>query len=100
MNDLLSVIEQVRRALGRTEPLATPPVPPAIDESITRLVRANHIGLPELFMERAGIDIRQVFYTHGFFLAYVVTVFALARLVFRGFERPMQDAMRHALPGR
>ncbi len=53
-----------------------------------------------LLMERAGLDIRQVFYTHGFFLAYIVTVFILARLVFRGFERPMQDAMRHALPGR
>ncbi len=48
------VIEKVRRALGRSEPLAASPVPPRIDESITRLVRADDVGLPELFMKRAG----------------------------------------------
>ena len=53
MNDAAGVIEKVRRALGRSEPLATPPVPPAIDESITRLARAD-VDLAKLFMERAG----------------------------------------------
>ena len=48
-----SVIERVRRALGRTAPLATPPVPPAIDESITRLTRTD-VDLAELFVKRAG----------------------------------------------
>ena len=48
-----AVIEKVRRALGRSEPLATPPVPPAIDESLARLARAD-ADLPRLFMERAG----------------------------------------------
>lgn len=48
------VIEKVRRALGRSEPLTAPPVPPAIDGLITRLVRADAVGLPELFMKRAG----------------------------------------------
>ncbi len=49
-----SVIDKVRKSLGRTKPLAAPPVPPVIDESITRLVGANEVGLPELFMKRAG----------------------------------------------
>ena len=52
-----------------------------------------------MLMERAGIDIRPLFYTHGFFLAYILTVFGLARLVFRGFERPAQTAMRRAFLG-
>jgi L-lactate dehydrogenase complex protein LldG len=47
------VIDKVRRALGRTEPLTTPPVPPAIDESITRLARSD-VDLAKLFMKRAG----------------------------------------------
>lgn len=47
------VIDKVRRALGRNEPLKTPPVPPAIDESVTRLARAD-ADLAKLFMERAG----------------------------------------------
>ena len=47
------VIDKVRRALGRTEPLTTPPVPPAIDESITRLARSD-VDLAALFMQRAG----------------------------------------------
>jgi len=47
------VMDKVRRALGRSEPLAIPPVPPAIDESITRLARAD-VDLVRLFMERAG----------------------------------------------
>src|SRR5687768_2468361 len=48
-----SVIEKVRRALGRAAPLATPPVPPPIDEHVARLVYSA-IGLPELFQKRAG----------------------------------------------
>jgi L-lactate dehydrogenase complex protein LldG len=47
------VLDRVRRALGRSRALATPPVPPPIDESITRLVRGD-ADLAELFMKRAG----------------------------------------------
>ena len=47
------VIDKVRRALGRSEPLKAAPVPPAIDESITRLARAD-VDLSKLFIERAG----------------------------------------------
>ncbi len=47
-----SVIESVRRALGRNEPLAAAPIPPAINEPLVRLVHSN-IGLPELFVDRA-----------------------------------------------
>ena len=47
------MIEKVRRALGRTAPLATPPVPPPIHEHVARLVYSA-IGLPELFQKRAG----------------------------------------------
>ncbi len=43
----------VRQALGRTEPLTAPPVPPALDESIIRLVHTD-IGLPALFAKRAA----------------------------------------------
>ena len=46
------VIDRVRRALGRVEPLRAPPAPPAIDEPITRLVHTQ-IGLPQLFAKRA-----------------------------------------------
>ncbi|MGB7158250.1 MAG: LUD domain-containing protein [Tepidisphaeraceae bacterium] len=53
MDHSSTVIEKVRKALGRTGPLTTPPVPPPIDESITRLVHSD-IGLAELFMKRAG----------------------------------------------
>jgi L-lactate dehydrogenase complex protein LldG len=35
------VLDKVRRALGRTAPLTQPPVPPPIDESITRLAIAT-----------------------------------------------------------
>lgn len=46
------LITKVRRALGRTEPLTSAPVPPTIDEPIARLVHSD-LGLPELFAERA-----------------------------------------------
>jgi L-lactate utilization protein LutC len=48
-----TVITAVRKALGRTEPLSAPPVPPAIDEHVARLVFSD-IGLPELFCKRAS----------------------------------------------
>ena len=47
-----AVMERVRRALGRTASLPTPPIPPEIDEPVARLVYSN-IGLPELFQKRA-----------------------------------------------
>jgi L-lactate utilization protein LutC len=46
------VLDRVRRALGRTAPLTTPPTPPAIPEPIARLVHSD-IGLAELFARRA-----------------------------------------------
>src|SRR5262245_24504574 len=52
MSESSDVIESVRKALGRTAPLTTPPIPPAIDETITRLVHTD-IGLPELFAKIA-----------------------------------------------
>jgi L-lactate utilization protein LutC len=48
-----TVIEKVRRALGRSQTPTTPPVPPVIDEPITRLVHSD-LGLPELFAKRAA----------------------------------------------
>ena len=48
-----TVIEKVRRALGRAARLTTAPAPPAIDEHVARLVYSS-IGLPELFQKRAG----------------------------------------------
>lgn len=47
-----SVIEKVRRALGRTETPASVPVPPEILDTVARLVHSN-IGLAELFETRA-----------------------------------------------
>src|SRR6476661_8820423 len=52
MNSSDDVMERVRKALGRTGPVATPPVPPKISEPIARLVHSE-IGLPELFARRA-----------------------------------------------
>lgn len=46
------VLQRVRLALGRSTPLATPPVPPAIDETVVRLVYSD-VGLPELFARQA-----------------------------------------------
>jgi L-lactate utilization protein LutC len=53
MHHANSVIDKVRRALGRTAPLAAPPVPPPIEEPVTRLVYSD-LGLPELFAKRAA----------------------------------------------
>lgn len=46
------LMDRVRRALGRSESLPEPPIPPEIDEPIARLVYSN-IGLSELFQKRA-----------------------------------------------
>src|SRR3954469_13665358 len=48
-----TVLDRVRRALGRTEPLKAPPTPPVIREPVARLVYSD-IGLPELFVKRAA----------------------------------------------
>lgn len=48
-----TVLEKVRRALGRSQALKSVPPPPEIDEPITRLVHMD-VGLPELFAKRAG----------------------------------------------
>lgn len=47
-----SLLDRVRRALGRTGPLDAPPVPPVIEEPITRLVHSD-IGLADLFAKHA-----------------------------------------------
>jgi L-lactate utilization protein LutC len=47
------VLDRVRRALGRTAPLTTPPVPPEIEEPLVRLVHSP-IGLADLFNKRAA----------------------------------------------
>ncbi len=59
MSDATTVIQKVRLALGRTTPLDKAPIPPAIDEPITRLVHSD-IGLPELFAKRASDNHMQV----------------------------------------
>jgi L-lactate dehydrogenase complex protein LldG len=50
-----SVIDRVRRALGRTGPMKSAPTPPVILEPCTRLVHSD-IGLPELFASRAAAN--------------------------------------------
>ena len=47
-----TVIERVRRALGRTASSPVPPAPPEIPDTVARLVHSN-IGLAELFETRA-----------------------------------------------
>ena len=48
-----SMIEIIRRALGRTKPLATPPTPPSIPDSVARLV-AKDGNLIDLFAKSAA----------------------------------------------
>jgi L-lactate dehydrogenase complex protein LldG len=55
MNDNADVISKVRRALGRSSPLSSPPIPPAINEPITRLVHSD-IGMPDLFKKTAAAN--------------------------------------------
>lgn len=52
MNDPSNVLQKVRRSLGRSAPLSTPPIPPMLDEPLIRLVLSD-IGLPELFAKKA-----------------------------------------------
>lgn len=52
MHNQETVLDKVSKALGRTGPMLEPPVPPRIDEPITRLVHSD-IGLPDLFARRA-----------------------------------------------
>lgn len=52
MNDPSNVLDKVRRSLGRSAPLTTPPVPPALSEPLIRLVLSD-IGLPKLFEKKA-----------------------------------------------
>jgi len=52
MTNTTDVISKVRAALGRARPLASPPVPPQLDEPITRLVHSD-VGLAELFVKTA-----------------------------------------------
>lgn len=47
------LIERVSRALGRTAPPPEAPAPPAIDESLARLVPSG-ADLAEVFVQRAG----------------------------------------------
>ncbi len=47
-----SLIELVRRALGRTTPLTSPPTPPSIPDSVARLVPKD-ADLVELFAKSA-----------------------------------------------
>jgi L-lactate dehydrogenase complex protein LldG len=48
------MIERVRKALGRTEPLKNPPIPPAIPDAIARLASQN-ADLVELFAKSAAL---------------------------------------------
>jgi L-lactate dehydrogenase complex protein LldG len=50
-----SVMDRVRKALGRTGALSAAPTPPEILEPCTRLVHSD-IGLPELFANRAAAN--------------------------------------------
>jgi L-lactate dehydrogenase complex protein LldG len=55
MSQSTDTISKVRRALGRTERLTSWPIPPAIDEPITRLVHSE-IGMPDLFKKTAAAN--------------------------------------------
>jgi L-lactate dehydrogenase complex protein LldG len=57
-----TVMQRVRRALGRTGPRESPPIPPTLDEPVVRLVSSD-IGLVDLFTKRAGDLSMQVFST-------------------------------------
>jgi L-lactate dehydrogenase complex protein LldG len=46
------MIDQIRKALGRTHPLKNPPIPPELPGTITRLT-AKNANLPEVFSKSA-----------------------------------------------
>jgi len=52
MSEESNVIEDVRKALHRRQPLEQPPTPPALSEPLIRLVHSD-LGLPELFTKSA-----------------------------------------------
>jgi L-lactate dehydrogenase complex protein LldG len=51
-SDSPNLIEKVRKALGRAQPLAAPPMPPALDDSLRRLVPRD-ANLTEVFIKSA-----------------------------------------------
>ncbi len=59
MTSQAEFIATVRQALGRRQPLATPPVPPELPEHIIRLVQTD-IGLPALFAKQAAANAMSV----------------------------------------
>ncbi len=98
-----TVMDKVRKALGRTGPLTSPPVPPTIAEPITRLVYSD-IGLPELFAKRAEANKMHVTLVTAEDVATQVAAFLKAKNLSR-IALPvssflarlgMVDAIRHA----
>jgi L-lactate utilization protein LutC len=73
-----TVLDRVRKALGRTQPLAAPPTPPEIIEPVTRLVHSD-IGLPELFATRAAANKMHVDTTSADDVAGRVAAFLASR---------------------
>jgi len=55
VSDTESVIDRVRKALGRTAPLSQAPIPPPLPEHVVRLVHTE-LGLAELFAKSAGMQ--------------------------------------------
>jgi len=45
------------------------------------------------------VPISRLFYTDAFFLAYLATTLTLAYVVFRFFERPVQNYLRARMRG-
>jgi L-lactate dehydrogenase complex protein LldG len=78
--DTSPVIAAVRKALGRSAPLGSKPIPPAIPEPIVRLVQSD-IGLSELFAERAKANKMYVELLDADALASAVTTALQARKV-------------------
>ena len=50
-----------------------------------------------MLLENLGIPMPALFFSPIFFLAYLLAVFVIARIMFRGFERPAQDWLRRLL---
>src|SRR4051794_6328606 len=87
----LSVMERVRKALGRSGPLATPPVPPEIKEPVTRLVHSE-IGLPELFAKRAAVNKMHVDTVGADAVAGAIASFFVAKGL-RRIAMPVSEAL-------
>jgi L-lactate dehydrogenase complex protein LldG len=78
MADPADMLARIRQALGRTNPLDQPPVPPAIDEPVVRLVHTD-LGLGELFAHRAADNKMQVQAVHIEELLPALAAFLRAR---------------------